>query len=219
MDLREALTQIAEIRQQVAQTETFRGYRAAPVAASGVLAWVAAGVQAWQIPDPTQSLGIWLTLWMGAALCSLAITGVAMGLHSWHAPSPLSRTLTALAVAQFLPCIVAGGLLTAVLWLQDSESLWMLPGLWAILFSLGIFASYRLLPRATFLVAVWYLAAGVVCLAWARGDHAFSWWAMAIPFGVGQLVAAGILYWTLERPTLERPTLERPTLERPHGDS
>jgi hypothetical protein len=200
VDLREALTQIAEIRQQVAQTETFRGYRAAPVAASGVLAWVAAGLQAWQVPDPSHDLGVWLALWMGAALCSMAITGVAMAIYCWHAPSPLSRTLTGLAIGQFLPCLVAGGLLTAVFWLHVPASLWMLPGLWAILFSLGIFASFRLLPRATFLVAVWYLAAGIFCLAWARDDNAFSLWAMAIPFGVGQLLAAGILYWTLERP-------------------
>ncbi len=200
MDLRDALTQIAAIREQVAQTETFRGYRAAPVAASGVLAWIAAGVQAWQLPQPAQNQGAWLMLWIGAALCSLAITGIAMAYYSWRASSPLSRTLTALAVGQFLPCVVAGGLLTAVLWLHARDALWMLPGLWAIIFSLGIFASFRLLPRATFLVAVYYLAAGILCLMWAQEEHALSLWAMALPFGVGQLLAAAILYWTLERP-------------------
>ena len=201
MDLREALTQIATIRQQVAQTETFRGYRAAPVALSGVLAWLAAALQAWQLPEPAQNPGAWLTLWIGAALCSLVVTGMAVALHCWHAPSPLSRTLTSLALGQFLPCLVTGGLVTAVFWLHvPQELLWMLPGIWAILFSLGIFASFRLLPRATFLVAVWYLAAGIFCLAWAQGEYALSLWAMAIPFGVGQLLAAGILYWTLERP-------------------
>jgi hypothetical protein len=66
MDLREALTQIAAIRQQVAQTETFRGYRAAPVAVSGVLAWLAAALQAWQLPQPAQNPGAWLTLWMAS---------------------------------------------------------------------------------------------------------------------------------------------------------
>ncbi len=75
----------------------------------------------------------------------------------------------------------------------------MLPGLWSVLFSLGVFASYRLLPRATFWVAVWYLAAGAACLAWAQADAALSPWAMGVPFGVGQSVAAAILYWTLER--------------------
>ena len=70
----------------------------------------------------------------------------------------------------------------------------MLPGLWQILFSLGIFASCRLLPRATFGVAVFYLASGLTCLALARGDAAFSPWAMGFPFGVGQLLAAAVLY-------------------------
>ena len=70
----------------------------------------------------------------------------------------------------------------------------MLPGLWQVLFSLGIFASCRLLPRATFGVAVFYLASGLTCLALARGEAAFSPWAMGLPFGVGQLLAAAVLY-------------------------
>ena len=42
MDLHDALTQISEIRRQVARTEVFRGYRAVPVAFSGFLAIVVA---------------------------------------------------------------------------------------------------------------------------------------------------------------------------------
>ena len=49
--------------------------------------------------------------------------------------------------------MVAGGLLTFVLLHQAPQCLWMLPGLWCVFFSLGVFASYRLLPRATFWVA------------------------------------------------------------------
>jgi hypothetical protein len=75
----------------------------------------------------------------------------------------------------------------------------MLPGLWQVLFSLGVFASCRLLPRATFGVGVFYLAAGLACLALARDDLALSPWAMGLPFGVGQLLAATVLYRTLER--------------------
>jgi hypothetical protein len=75
----------------------------------------------------------------------------------------------------------------------------MLPGLWQILYSLGVFASCRLLPRATFVVAVFYLATGLACLALARGAAAFSPWAMGLPFGSGQLLAAAVLYQTLER--------------------
>ena len=38
MELRDALTQIAEIRQQMARGEVFRGYRAATTAFSGMAA-------------------------------------------------------------------------------------------------------------------------------------------------------------------------------------
>ena len=75
----------------------------------------------------------------------------------------------------------------------------MLPGLWAILFSLGVFASFRLLPRPTYWVGVYYLMAGACCLAWAQGEAAFSPWAMGLTFGIGQFLAAAILYWNLER--------------------
>jgi len=40
MELREALTQIAEIRQQMARGTIFRGYRAATTAFSGIVAIV-----------------------------------------------------------------------------------------------------------------------------------------------------------------------------------
>jgi hypothetical protein len=75
----------------------------------------------------------------------------------------------------------------------------MLPGLWSIFFSLGIFASYRLLPKATFWIGVFYMMAGILGLLWARDAFAFSPWAMGLSFGVGQLASAAILYWTLER--------------------
>ena len=46
MELREALTQITEIRLQMARTEVFRGYRAMPAAFSGVVALAAGLIQA-----------------------------------------------------------------------------------------------------------------------------------------------------------------------------
>src|SRR5262249_19490105 len=102
-----------------------------------------------------------------------------------------------LAVSQFLPCLAAGGLLTFVVVAHARENLWMLPGLWAMLFSLGVFASYRLLPRATFGIGLFYMAAGTLCLT--IREAALSPWAMGLTFGPGQLLAAAMLYWTLER--------------------
>ena len=56
MDLHDALTQISEIRRQVARTEVFRGYRAVPVAFSGLLAIGVAVYQAAFLPKPSDNL-------------------------------------------------------------------------------------------------------------------------------------------------------------------
>jgi hypothetical protein len=122
-----------------------------------------------------------------------------MVLHCRQSTNSLTIPNTILAVGQFAPSVVAGGLLTFVLFRQAPDAAWMLPGLWSIFFSLGIFASYRLLPKATFWIGVFYMMAGILGLLWARDAFAFSPWAMGLSFGVGQLASAAILYWTLER--------------------
>lgn len=199
MELHEALAQISEIRTQIARTETFRGYRSVTVAATGLLALTAAAVQAVWIPAPEEQMTAYLTLWIGAALLALVTTALEMYLRNRRAGSSLARRLTRLAIEQFVPSLLAGGLLTYIFVLFIRDSLWMLPGLWAMLFGLGIFASWRLLTRPIFWVAAYYLIAGALCLVFARGDAAFSPWAMAATFGIGQLMAAVILYFTLER--------------------
>jgi hypothetical protein len=99
---------------------------------------------------------------------------------------------------------VAGASATWAVVRFSPEAANLLPGLWAIIFSLGIFASCRQLPPSAVLVAVYYLAAGTACLAMARGVHSLSPWAMAGTFGVGQLFTAIVLYLELERRHADR---------------
>jgi hypothetical protein len=183
----------------MARTQVFRGYHSIPTAFSGLLAMGAAGLQRLWIGDPVQSMSYYLALWFGVALLSVIAAGVEMCIHCRRSASPLTREVTWLAVEQFLPAVVAGGLLTYALVTAAPESVWLLPGLWQVLFSLGVFASCRLLPRTVFVVGLFYMAAGIMSLVWARGPAALSPWAMGLPFGVGQLFAAAVLYLTLER--------------------
>jgi hypothetical protein len=69
----------------------------------------------------------------------------------------------------------------------------MLPGLWEVAFSLGIFASVRFLPRPLFSVGLWYLICGLMCLGIASGPRTLSPWSMGVPFGIGQLLIAAVL--------------------------
>lgn len=199
MHLNEALADISHIREQIARTEVFRGYRSLSVAASAALALAAALLQAVLLPRPLDHPQTYVALWTTAAAMSLLIAGSEMWIRARRARSAASRQLTRMAAEQFLPCVVAGAVLTQVIVNRASDSLWLLPGLWAMLFGLGILASYRLLPRQVFWVGVYYLVCGA---AWLRVDEparALSPWSMGLTFGAGQLVAAAILYWTLER--------------------
>jgi hypothetical protein len=74
-----------------------------------------------------------------------------------------------------------------------------LPGLWAILFSLGNFASLPYLPRSIFWLALGYFLAGVVLLGLADSGLSLSPWGMGLTFGGGHIIAAALMYWSLER--------------------
>jgi hypothetical protein len=199
VELREALAQISEIRDHLARTETFEGYRSATAAASGVLAIAAAGVQSTSIADPMGRLDEYLALWVGVAIVSAAMAGIEMFVRCRRSNSETAVRLTRMVVEQFLPCVVVGALLTVAIAVVAPETAWMLPGLWALVFGLGVFASARLLPRPVAWVAAYYLLAGIACLAGAKRLEPLSPWLMACTFGVGQLLAAAVVYWTVER--------------------
>ena len=198
-ELDEALENIAVIRHQMARDSEFRGYGPATLATTGVLAILAAGAQAWWLKDPASAPGSYLILWVATAAVSAALVGIETVTRSRRVHSGLADEMIWAVVEQFLPSAAAGALLTVVLWRFAPATLWMLPGLWQIVFSLGVFASRRFLPRPVFLIGVWYLATGLACLAFAGGAAAFSAWAMGTPFGLGQLLVAAVLRHDLRR--------------------
>ena len=75
MELRQALTQLSEIREQLARTEVFRGYRSLTVGFAGLVGLAAAMVQAVWLPKPTERLDAYLAMWIGAAAINLMIVG------------------------------------------------------------------------------------------------------------------------------------------------
>jgi hypothetical protein len=193
-DLDKALADITAIRSQMARGTEFRGYGPITVAATGLLAMLAAAIQALWLPDPAGNALAYLALWVATAAVSVVLIGVEMVARSRRIHSGLADEMIHAATEQFIPAGVAGMLITVVLYRFAPESLWMLPGLWQIVFSLGLFASCRSLPRPMFAAGVWYLGAGLATLAFANGEQAFSPYAMAVPYGVGQLYIAPVLY-------------------------
>jgi DNA-binding transcriptional ArsR family regulator len=192
-DLDKALADIVAIRSQIAAGTAFRGYGPATMAATGAVALVTAILQFWLLGDPTsEPLGFFFGWFVAATLSGLMIW-IEMRARSRRHHSGLADAMIHQAVEQFLPAGVAGVLLAVVMWKFAAETLWLLPGLWQILVSLGIFASVRSLPRSVAFAGAWYFISGFAVVLLASRTHMLSPWTMGLPFVIGQSVMAAIL--------------------------
>src|ERR1017187_2334879 len=191
-DLNKALGDISSIRRQVANATEFRGYGPMTFASTGILAVVAAGAQARLLPDPANHIVAYLTIWVLTAALSACLIGTEMYARTRRIHSGMADEMIRMAVEQFLPSVGVGLLVTFVLVRVVPGALWMIPGMWQVVFSLGVFSSCRFLPRPVVAVGAWYLLNGLASIALAD-NRALSPWVMGIPFGAGQFLVAGIL--------------------------
>jgi hypothetical protein len=194
-DLDKALADIFTIRSQIAAGTAFRGYGPATVAATAGIALATALIQVLWLDDPTGHPLVFFLGWAAAALVSAAMIWIEMRARSRRHHSGLADAMVVQAVEQFLPASVAGALLAVMLWKFAPEVLWMLPGLWQVFVSLGVFASVRSLPRTVAIGGAWYFVAGFATLLLASQSHALSPWTMGMPFVIGQLLMAAILHF------------------------
>lgn len=193
--LSEALDRINEIHGHMARGEVYLGYRPLPVALSGVLGLLAAVMQARFVP-PEQPR-IFVYYWLSVAGVSAALAASVVLVHFFN-QSWFERRQTMHVWGQFLPCLAGGGLMGVGVACAMPESIGLLPGLWAMVFGLGIFSSRPFLPKAVGWVALYYLLAG----AWMVSNPADATqpaWLLAWTFFVGQCAGAVILYLNLER--------------------
>ena len=194
-DLDKALADIFAIRSQIAAGTAFRGYGPATVAATGGVALLTAILQFLWLDGPTDRPIAFFVGWAAAALLSAALIWIEMQARSRRHHSGLADAMIRQAVEQFLPAGVAGVLLAILLWKFAPETLWMLPGLWQVLISLGVFASVRSLPRTIALAGAWYFLSGFTVVVIASQSHTLSPWTMGLPFAVGQLLMAAVVYF------------------------
>ncbi len=192
--LDKALGDITSIRRQVARTTEFRGYGAATLAATGLFAMLAAVAQYFLLPDPANHIGNYLRIWVTTAIISATLIGMQTLMRTRRIHSGLADEMIFMAVEQFLPSVGAGALIAIILVRFVPGSVWMLPGLWQITFSLGVFASCRFLPKPMASAGAWYLLTGLACIG--LGDsRALAPWTMGIAYGAGQLLVAAVLLW------------------------
>lgn len=192
-DIDRALAEIGEIRSQIASNTAFRGYGPLAISLTGLFALATATVQS-LLPVAGTPL-LYLAEWMGTAVVCGAVVRIEMQGRSKRLHSGLADTMIHQAIEQFLPATAASAFMPLLLLQFVPESSWMMPGLWQIFVSLGIYASLHNLPRAMFYTGAFYLVSGFTCLLYASQTHVLSPWLMGLPFLIGQTLMAAILYF------------------------
>ena len=197
MDAARALDQIAEIHRQMAKGEVYRGYRSAPVAMSGAIGIAAAAFQpaGLVVRDPTGFVVYWTAIAAAAAL-----VGSSEILFNYAAKEDAGgRRRTRRVVGQFLPSLAGAVVLTICFAHVTPALVSILPGVWAVCFGIAVFACRPYLPRASGWVALFYFGAGSALLWAGHGADTIGGWSVGGTFGLGQLLAAAVLWWNLER--------------------
>jgi len=164
-DLQQALDQISDIRTQIARGTQFRGYGPSSIAAGGMLAIAVALGQSWWFRDQNVDSAAFLAAWVSTAVVAATLSCWETVVRTRLLHPGFTRQKLQMASEQFVPAAVAGLLLTVLIVRAAPDEEWMLPGLWEIAFSLGVFASCQFLPRPLFAVGLWYLVAGLTCIA------------------------------------------------------
>ncbi len=200
-EVEDALRRVADIHAQVARSSFFRGYRAEIAVGQAALAFGTAAAEwaAWEAIGPQTHALIWLGVAFVCALASL----VDLGLRWRTLPRPSAK----LATQQLVPALGVGVAIAPLLWGQAE----LLPGIWTMLFGVGLLSSAPYLPGHIRLLGLFYVAAGGV-MAHAAHVGLSSPWPMGLTFCGGQLVAAAILREIQVAPAHdERSTSNRPS--------
>ena len=131
----------------------------------------------------------WLGVWIAAALVAMIIGLTASALKSRRAKLPLLSGPGRKFAAGFAPAMLAGGVLTAVLF--RGGHLEVLPGMWMLLYGAGVVsgggASVRIVP----LMGACFMALGAVALAFPGipGDVELAMGFGALHIAFGGLIA------------------------------
>ena len=216
MNVQRALSEVAEMRAQLDRTANFRGFRSLATGFSALVVLLGALIQTAWLEASSFQINVYLSIWLGVAFASSALAGVEMiarGVFSGNRQVWITHRRL---IGNLMPSMIVGSALTLALanhaMGQSIQSpsfamMWALPGMWAMMFGLGLFTCRHEMPRSANWVAMYYMVAGMVCLFFnsrltGQSSESFSElsaWQMVILFGLGQSFLGLVLYWNVER--------------------
>ncbi len=176
-----AMDNLRYIRETMERSASFTHVSGIGGVVMGVVALVAA-VAARSVA--TRSL--WLTVWLGAAVVSLAIAVFFMARKSRAEGVSLLTGPGRKFTWSVTPSLVAGGVLTLVL--AGSGSMHLLPGVWLLLYGAGIVTGGSHSVRPVPLMGAAFMLAGTLALfspaSWGDAYMAAGFGGLHIVFGI-----------------------------------
>ncbi len=169
------------IRETMERAACFTAVSGVGEVAVGVTAIAAAFVAA-----RTTSPASWLLAWLGEAFVAFLITATAIAWKARQARMSLvSRPGRRFALGLFPP-LCAGALLTAVLF--AAHVLWVLPGLWLLLYGTGVVTGGAFSARIVPIMGLGFMALGAAALfcpvAWGNAFLAAGFGGLNLLFGL-----------------------------------
>jgi hypothetical protein len=153
-----ALAQLRYIRQTMEKTGAFTAVPGWGGFWMGVTALGAAWVASRQANETN-----WLGVWMAEMGIAVAIGCLAIWRKTHHGDRSLFSAPGRRFFLSFAPPVVAGAVLSAVLFRQQLTSL--LPGLWLLLYGAGVMTAGAFSVRVVPLMGLCFMALGAVALA------------------------------------------------------
>ena len=206
MQLRDALSDIADMKAVLDRNQPLRGFRSIAIGISAAFVLLGSFIQLHV--NLTDRPSYYLDIWLCVAIASLFMTAVEMIVRGRRSNEFAVWKMHGRVIGSLMPSFVAGAIITAALIIDfDAKTkfsfclrnMWLLPGVWSVIYSLGLFSCCKLFHRSTQVAAIYYLVAGCFYL-WANwSTRIVDAWHMVAIFGVGQCLLAAILYWKVER--------------------
>ncbi|MCB0299698.1 MAG: hypothetical protein KDE52_06565 [Calditrichaeota bacterium] len=187
----QAIEQVRDLQQKILESQRFKGYSGRARAICGAVALFAAAAMSYKsFPAETAAHALGWGM--------VALFGVLLNFGSlvhWFLFDPsvkrdfrrLKPTLDA------LPAIAVGGVMTYVFIMHNLHQ--YLFGTWMCLFGLANLASRLVLPRRIWMVGVYYIACGSVCLWFASNILFLNPWPMGIVFFIGEWAGGLVLHF------------------------
>jgi hypothetical protein len=194
MEYKRALSDLAEVRERLAQVQRFEGYSGPAAALSGIVALAAGAFQRRiaSLPSTNAQFQEYVAIWMSCLAVAILLNygAVAVWVLNHRQPGEQSRFRS--AALSIAPSVVLGGALSLAL--VDHAAYALLPGTWFAFYAIGLFASRAAIPDAALIVTCAFAVLGALFLVTPLLSLALAWWVMPLGFGFGQ-IAIGYLVW------------------------